>query len=103
MGDKAMLDTAWVLLCAGLVFLMQAGFTCLESGLTRSKNSISVAIKNLTDVGVSVVVFWAIGFAVMYGVSVGGWVGIAGFFPSVAHEGAQTAQNGARDARSHPA
>jgi Amt family ammonium transporter len=91
MVDKAMLDTAWVLLCAGLVFLMQAGFTCLESGLTRSKNSISVAIKNLTDIGVSVIVFWAIGFAVMYGVSAGGWAGITGFFPSVGHAGAQAA------------
>ena len=91
MVDKVMLDTAWVLLCAGLVFLMQAGFTCLESGLTRSKNSISVAIKNLTDVSVSVVVFWAIGYALMYGASAGGWVGMTGFFPSIGYEGSRAA------------
>ena len=53
--EMSMLDTAWVLLCSGLVFLMEAGFTCLESGLTRTKNSINVAIRNLTDVGFSVV------------------------------------------------
>ncbi len=41
---------------------MQPGFAMLESGLTRSKNSINVAIKNLTDLGVSMLVFWAGGF-----------------------------------------
>jgi len=59
MLDRSMLDAAWVLLCAGLVFLMQAGFMCLESGSTRAKNSINVAVKNLTDIGFSVVIFWA--------------------------------------------
>jgi len=48
--DPVLLDTAWLLLCAGLVFLMQAGFMCLESGLTRAKNSINVAVKNLTGI-----------------------------------------------------
>ncbi len=47
------MDELWVLICSGLVFLMQAGFMCLESGLTRSKNSINVAIKNLADFGIS--------------------------------------------------
>ncbi len=55
------LDTLWLLLCAGLVFLMQPGFMCLESGLTRSKNSIDVAIKNLADFGLSVALCWAFG------------------------------------------
>ena len=44
-------DILWVLISAGLVFFMQAGFLCLESGLTRTKNSINVAIKNITDFG----------------------------------------------------
>ena len=43
------LDILWILICAALVMLMQAGFSCLESGLVRSKNSINVAAKNCAD------------------------------------------------------
>ncbi len=89
--DKSMLDAIWVLICAGLVFLMQAGFMCLESGSTRSKNSINVAFKNLTDIGLSVVMFWAFGFALMFGASKSGWIGTTGFFPSVGQTGIWTA------------
>ena len=46
---QANLDTFWLLMCSILVFLMQAGFMCLESGLTRRKSSINVALKNLAD------------------------------------------------------
>ncbi|MGR3294015.1 MAG: ammonium transporter [Candidatus Scalindua sp.] len=81
--DKLLTDVFWVLICAGLVFLMQAGFTCLESGLTRSKNSINVAIKNITDFGISTILFWAFGFAIMFGASVNGWIGSTQFFLSL--------------------
>ena len=74
------IDILWILLCSGLVFLMQAGFMCLESGLTRSKNSINVAVKNFTDFGCSVTLFWAFGFALMFGTSFQGWIGGSGFF-----------------------
>ncbi len=47
------LDMLWILIATALVFLMQAGFACLEAGVTRSKNSINVAIKNLTDLVLS--------------------------------------------------
>ncbi|MFQ5713816.1 MAG: ammonium transporter [Candidatus Scalinduaceae bacterium] len=80
MMDKSLVDVFWVLICAGLVFLMQAGFTCMESGLTRSKNSINVAIKNITDFGISTILFWAFGFALMFGTSHGAWIGSTGFF-----------------------
>ena len=43
------MDYIWVLTAAALVFLMQAGFMCLESGMARAKNSINVAIKNMAD------------------------------------------------------
>jgi ammonium transporter len=59
---------------------MQAGFMCLESGFTRSKNSINVAAKNLADFGVSVLLFWAIGYGLMFGISQGGWLGSNHFF-----------------------
>jgi Amt family ammonium transporter len=42
-----MIDQLWLLICSGLVLMMQAGFMCLESGLTRSKNSINVAVTPL--------------------------------------------------------
>ncbi len=81
--DTLLTDVFWVLICAGLVFLMQAGFTCLESGLTRSKNSINVAIKNITDFGISTILFWAFGFGMMFGASVNGWIGSTQFFFSL--------------------
>ncbi|MEM9088980.1 MAG: ammonium transporter, partial [Cyanobacteria bacterium P01_F01_bin.53] len=56
------LDEAWLTLCGILVFIMQAGFLCLEAGSTRSKNRINVVIKNFTDLGLSVIIFWAIGY-----------------------------------------
>ena len=87
---QANLDTFWLLICAILVFLMQAGFMCLESGLSRSKNSINVALKNLTDFGIAVVVFWAFGFALMYGTSVSGLFGTKFFFFTTKVAGYQT-------------
>jgi len=72
---QANLDTFWLLMCSILVFLMQAGFMCLESGLTRRKSSINVALKNLADFGIAVVTFWAFGFGLMYGASYSGLVG----------------------------
>ncbi|MFT5350345.1 MAG: Amt family ammonium transporter [Gammaproteobacteria bacterium] len=85
------LDMLWVILCAALVFLMQAGFLCLESGLTRSKNSINVAIKNLADFCLTTIVFWAIGFSLMFGGTVSGWYGTDLFLPDFSVESADTA------------
>jgi len=76
-----MINILWLLFCSGLVFLMQAGFMCLESGMTRSKNSINVAIKNLADFGISALLFWSFGFALMFGSSQGGWWGAGAWFP----------------------
>jgi Amt family ammonium transporter len=69
------IDILWIAICSALVFVMQAGFLCLESGLTRRKNSINVAIKNLADFCLTTVVFWLFGFAFMFGDSVSGWIG----------------------------
>ncbi len=73
------LDLVWIMVCAALVMFMQAGFTALESGLTQAKNSINVAIKNITDFIISVLTFWAVGYAIMFGVSSGGFFGTSGF------------------------
>ena len=77
---QANLDTFWLLICAILVFLMQAGFLCLESGLSRAKSSINVALKNVADFGIAVATFWAFGFALMYGASINGLIGSKFFF-----------------------
>jgi len=74
------IDTLWVINCAILVFIMQAGFMCMESGLSRYKNSINVALKNAADFGVSVVVFWLFGFGIMFGTSYKGFFGTDLFF-----------------------
>ena len=73
------IDLLWIYICSALVFIMQAGFLCLESGLTRRKNSINVAIKNLADFCLTTVVFWVVGFGLMFGASRGGWFGSSGF------------------------
>lgn len=78
--DKSYVDILWVVIASALVFIMQAGFAFVESGLTRSKNNINVAIKNLTDLGVSVTVFWIAGFAFMFGISFRGIIGTGSFF-----------------------
>ena len=77
---KSFVDTLWVIDCAILVFIMQAGFMCMESGLSRYKNSINVALKNAADFGVSVVIFWVFGFGIMFGTSYKGLFGTDLFF-----------------------
>ena len=72
---KSFVDTLWVIDCAILVFIMQAGFMCMETGLSRHKNSINVALKNAADFGVSVVIFWIFGFGIMFGQSFNGFFG----------------------------
>ena len=74
------LDIFWITFAAMLVFIMQPGFVCLETGLTRAKNSINVAAKNFTDFVVAVLMYWAVGYALMHGVSIAGWFGGSRFF-----------------------
>lgn len=68
-------DIIWVMIAAALVMLMQGGFTCLESGLTRAKNTVNVALKNLVDLLFGILTFCLIGFALMFGASAGGFIG----------------------------
>ena len=77
---KSFVDTFWVINCAILVFIMQAGFMCIETGLSRNKNSINVALKNAADFGLAVVVFWIFGFGFMFGKSFNGIIGTDLFF-----------------------
>lgn len=60
-------DTLWVLLGATLVFIMQAGFAMVETGFTRAKNAGNICMKNLMDFVCGTIVYWLIGFSIMYG------------------------------------
>ncbi|MDY7024814.1 MAG: ammonium transporter, partial [Pseudomonadota bacterium] len=62
-----------------MIFLMQAGFALLESGLTRAKNSVNVIMKNYADLCVGVLTFGLIGFGLMFGNNPSGWVGSSMF------------------------
>jgi Amt family ammonium transporter len=66
-GGVNALDTVWVLFTAFLVFWMQAGFAMVEAGMTRAKNVVNILMKNLLDFCFSTIVFWAVGFGIMFG------------------------------------
>jgi len=74
------LDTVWVLLCAALVFFMEAGFAFLEAGFIRAKNSMNIVMKVFNDCTVGMLSYWILGFAVMYGLDRFGLFGASGFF-----------------------
>jgi Amt family ammonium transporter len=69
------IDTVWVLLGAMLVFLMQLGFSLVESGFTRSKNTTNILMKNLLDFSTGSILFWFLGFGIMFGTDIGGFIG----------------------------
>ena len=72
----------WTLVAAALVFFMQAGFAMVEAGFTRAKNAVNILMKNLMDFSMGSIVYWAIGFGLMFGASGTGWFGTSGFFLS---------------------
>lgn len=80
MGSFSGLDTLWVLLGATLVFFMQAGFAMVETGFTRAKNAGNIIMKNLMDFALGTIVFWFIGFGLMQGEDIGGFIGKLDFF-----------------------
>ncbi len=63
-GDMGAL---WITIAAVLVFFMQAGFTLVEIGFTRSKNAGNIVMKNIMDLCIGSIMFWAVGYGIMYG------------------------------------
>jgi len=74
------LNTMWVLLAGFLVFSMHAGFSLVEVGFTRAKNSVNILMKNFITVALGVIVFFAVGFALAFGGDLNGLIGTKGFF-----------------------
>ncbi len=69
------LTGVWFLMGAALVFWMQAGFAMVEAGFTRAKNAGNIIMKNLMDFCIGTVVFIFIGYGLLCGEDVGGFLG----------------------------
>lgn len=82
MDTNGVLDLLWIIICGILVFFMQAGFTLVEVGFTRSKNAGNIVMKNLMDFCIGSLGFWAIGYTVMYGDTIGSIIGTPSLFYS---------------------
>ncbi|MEE0965928.1 MAG: ammonium transporter [Bacilli bacterium] len=74
-----LINIVWVFLASCLVMLMQAGFAILEAGLTRQKNCNNVLMKNIMDFVIGSIVFMIVGFGLMFGDDVIGFIGSSGF------------------------
>ena len=75
------IDNLWILIAGILVMFMQPGFMLVETGFTRSKNSVNIVMKNFMDFSVGAITYWAFGFALAYGGStLGGFVAYGNFF-----------------------
>ncbi|WP_373059838.1 ammonium transporter [Zunongwangia sp. H14] len=83
MEVNAVLDLMWIVVCGILVFFMQAGFTLVEVGFTRAKNTGNIIMKNLMDLAIGSLGFWIIGYTIMYGEDVGSFIGVPELFYSV--------------------
>jgi len=73
-------DTLWVIVGTVLVFFMQAGFAMVETGFTRAKNAGNIIMKNLMDFVLGSLMYWIIGFGVMFGPSIAGLIGTPDLF-----------------------
>jgi len=76
-------DTVWVIVAACFVMFMQAGFAMLEVGFSRMKNVGTVVAKVITNLSVSSIAYWGVGFGVAFGAG-GAFaiIGGSGFFPT---------------------
>lgn len=80
MNTTFLLNSIWVLCASVFVFMMQMGFACCESGFSRGKNACNIWLKNFCDFCVGALVYYFIGFGIMYGDDWNGLIGINGFF-----------------------
>ena len=79
-------NSIFIFLCGVLVFSMQAGFAMLETGMTRSKNTSNIWLKNLMDFCIGVAVYFLFGFGLQYGNDFHGLFGTTGFLNPFSRE-----------------
>ena len=91
-GIATSIDALWVLIAAALVFFMQAGFALVEAGFTRQKNTVNIMSKNLIDFALGSLLFWAIGFSLMFGLDKAGFIGMPDLFMFHGWEGSIPAE-----------
>ncbi|WP_070119834.1 ammonium transporter [Bacillus marinisedimentorum] len=76
---SASVDMIWMITAAILVFFMHAGFAMVETGFTRSKNSLNILMKNMLTIAAASILYFIVGFGLMFGKSAGGFIGTDGF------------------------
>ena len=79
-------NNTWMLVATFLVFIMHLGFACLETGLTRSKNTVNILFKNTAIIAIGLLTYAVMGFNLMYPGEFGGFFGFAGFGIGVSPE-----------------
>ncbi|MBT6252195.1 MAG: ammonium transporter [Flavobacteriaceae bacterium] len=72
-------NNVWMMICTGLVFFMHLGFTFLEIGLTRQKNTVNILFKNFFVITMGLLVYAIGGFNLMYPGDFNGYIGFAGW------------------------
>ena len=73
------LDNIVLLFSAVLVLFMQAGFAALESGMSPLNNTVNIMFKNFTDLCVGILLFYFVGYSIMYGADASGGLGLFGW------------------------
>ena len=76
---QSSVDMMWMMIGAILVFFMHAGFAMVETGFTRSKNTVNILMKNILTVSLGSILYFIVGFALMFGPSAFGIIGTEGF------------------------
>lgn len=72
-------NNIWMMVCTALVFFMHMGFSFLEIGLTRQKNTVNILFKNVFIITVGLLLYYIGGFNLMYPGEFNGFLGFAGF------------------------
>ena len=78
--NELSINNVWMMICIALVFFMHLGFSLLEIGLTRQKNAINVLLKNIFIITSGLLLYYIVGFGLMYPGEFNGFIGIKGFF-----------------------
>ncbi len=72
-------NNVWMMICTALVFFMHLGFSFLEIGLTRQKNTINILFKNIFIITIGLLLYCLVGFNLMYPGEFNGFLGFSGF------------------------